>query len=129
MDHIANMLTTIRNGGSAGKESVAVPYSNMKQAIANKLFDAGYIDSYSRKKRTRGGDMLEVVIRYVDEKPRITNARRISKLSRRMYRRVKDIRPVRQGYGATFLSTPKGILTDQEAIKENVGGEALFEIW
>lgn len=129
MDHIANMLTIIRNGGEAGKASVMVPFSNLKQAIANKLFDEGYIDSYARKKRNKGSDVLEITIRYVNGKPRINDARRISRLSRRMYAGVKDIRPVKQGYGTTILSTPKGILTDQEAVKENVGGEILFEIW
>jgi len=129
MDKIANMLTTIRNGGAHNKEFVLVPYSNYKAAIVTKLFDAGYIDSYSRKKRKKGGDLLQIGIRYVEGQPRISDAGRVSKLSRRLYVGSKDLRPVKQGKGMLVLSTPKGILTDAEAREHNVGGEVLFTIW
>jgi small subunit ribosomal protein S8 len=128
MDPVAEMLTTIKNGGSAKKEFVYVPYSNFKNAIASVLFENGYVKSYVKKDRVKGA-VLEIGIQYVNEKPRVQDVKRISKLSRRMYKRVKDLKPVKQGYGALILSTPKGVLTDKQARKEQVGGEALFEIW
>lgn len=130
MDQIANMLTIIKNGGKAGKEAVYVPYSKVKAAIAAKLFEEGYINSYAHKERKKGADMLEVGVRYNETgEPIVTTAERVSKLSRRVYYGVKDLAPVRQGYGTLVLSTPKGILTDSEAREEHVGGEALFKIW
>lgn len=128
MDQIANMLVSLKNGGAANKEFVYVPYSKLKAAIASKLFEKGYIKSYAKKDRKKG-DVLELGVQYTGEQPRINDARRISKLSRRLYIRVKDLQPVKQGYGSVILSTPKGILTDEEARKEQVGGEILFEIW
>jgi small subunit ribosomal protein S8 len=128
MDPVANMLTSIKNGGAAKKEFVYVPYSNFKSAIANVLFSSGFIKSYAKKDR-KNGPVLEIGIHYVNGKPRVQDAKRVSKLSRRLYKRVKDLKPVKQGFGALVLSTPKGILTDTDARKEQVGGEALFEIW
>lgn len=128
MDHISNMLISLKNGSVARKEVVHIPYSNMKAAIANKLFDAGYIKSYAKKNRKKG-DVLEIGIQYTERGPRINDVKRISKLSRRWYVGVKDIKPVKQGQGMLVISTPKGILSDTEAVKERVGGEALFEIW
>ncbi len=129
MDKISNMLITVKNGGMHGKESVTVPYSNYKSAIANKLFDEGYIDSYAQKKRKKGGDLLEIGLRYVNGKSRINEVKRVSKLSLRSYAGSKDLRPVRQGTGIMIISTPKGILSDREAREQNVGGEVLFKIW
>ncbi|MBP6925716.1 MAG: 30S ribosomal protein S8 [Candidatus Pacebacteria bacterium] len=129
MDKIANMLTTMKNGAAQGKEFVLVPYSKYKSAIATKLFEAGYIDSYAQKKRKTGGDLLQIGIRYVNGKSRITDAKRVSRLSLRTYRGVKELRPVKQGTGIMIISTPKGILSDKEARDQNVGGEILFKIW
>lgn len=128
MDHISNMLISLKNGGAARKDVIYIPYSNLKAAIANKLFDTGYIKSYAKKKYKKG-DALEIGIQYTERGPRINDVKRISKLSRRWYVGVKDIKPVKQGQGMVVLSTPKGILSDAEAIKERVGGEVLFEIW
>lgn len=128
MDHVANMLTSIKNGGQAKKELVHVPYSQFKASIANLLFSKGFIKSYAKKDR-KTGPVLEIGIHYVNGKPRVNDAQRVSKLSRRLYMGVKDLKPVRQGHGSLVLSTPKGILTDEDARKEQVGGEALFKIW
>lgn len=129
MDKISNMLITMKNGANSGKDFVLIPYSKYKSAIATKLFDEGYIDSYAQKKRKKGGDLLEIGIRYVNGKSRITDLKRVSKLSIRSYSGVKDLRPVRQGTGIMIISTPKGILSDREAREQNVGGEVLFKIW
>jgi small subunit ribosomal protein S8 len=106
-----------------------VPFSNLKLAIAEKLKEAGYVESIDKKGK-KIKKTLEVGLKYDDAgKHRIQGVKRISKPGRRMYRAAHEIVPVRYGKGALILSTPKGILTDREARKEHVGGEALFEIW
>lgn len=127
MDKIGDMLVTIKNGGNAGKKSVTIPFSGYKMNIARALFQEGYIKSYSQAD-TAKGDILEIDLVYKDEKPKISQVKRISKPSRRLYTNVKGIKPVKQGQGSVFLSTPKGILTGEQAKKEQVGGEILFEI-
>jgi small subunit ribosomal protein S8 len=128
MDKIADMLIAIKNAGNAGKETLLLPYSNYRANIARALFQAGYIKSYSQKKMKKG-DKLEIDILYKkDQSPKITYVKRISKPSRRLYMGVREIYHVKQGFGSLFLSTPKGILTGDEAKKEMVGGEILFEI-
>ncbi len=128
MDKIADMLVVIKNGGQAGKKSVEVPHSRLRSDIARALFQAGYIKSYTKKKGKKG-DRLEIELLYgKDGNPRISYVKRVSKPSRRLYIRVKDIYKVKNGHGDLFLTTPKGILTGEEAKKEMVGGEILFEI-
>ncbi len=127
MDKIGDMLVTIKNGGNAGKKSVSIPFSGYKMNIARALFQEGYIKSYSQE-NTAKGDVLEIDLVYKDNKPKISQVKRISKPSRRLYTNVKGIKPVKQGQGSVFLSTPKGILTGKQAKKEQVGGEILFEI-
>ena len=118
----------MKNGSLAGKESVLIPYSKMKNAIGECLKKAGYVSEVSKKIR-KGQPLLEVGLVYVDKKPKITEVERISKQSRRVYFGMKDIHLVRNGTGLLVLSTPKGILSGKEARKEQVGGEALFRIW
>jgi small subunit ribosomal protein S8 len=128
MDSISNMIIIMKNGSLAGKESVLVPYSKMKNAIAECLKKAGYVTEVSKKVKL-GQPLLEVTLVYVDKKPKITEVERISKQSRRVYFGMKDIHSVRNGTGLLVLSTPKGILSGKEARKEQVGGEALFRVW
>jgi small subunit ribosomal protein S8 len=128
MDKIANMLISLKNGGSAGKETVMVPFSKLTGEIAKTLFNAGYIASYAKKSRAKG-DVLELGVSYVDTQPKIHDVKRVSKSSRRVYIGVHDVKSVKNGRGLLVLSTPKGILTGDQARKEHVGGEALFEIW
>lgn len=128
MDKIANLLISLKNGGNAGKETVMVPFSSLSGEIAKTLFNAGYIASYAKKSRAKG-DVLEMGVSYVDASPRIHDVKRVSKSSRRVYCGVHDVKSVKNGRGLLVLSTPKGILTGEQARKEHVGGEALFEIW
>ena len=118
----------MKNGSIAGKESVAVPYSKMKNAIALCLKKEGYVTEISKKVK-KGQPLLEMGLVYVDKKPKITEVERVSKQSRRVYFGMKDIHSVRNGTGLLVLSTPKGIMSGKEARKEQVGGEALFRIW
>ncbi len=128
MDSISNMLIIMKNGSLAGKEFVFLPYSKMKHAIAECLQKEGYIKNISKKVK-KNQPVLEVSLIYLDQKPKITEVERISKQSRRVYFRMKDIHRVRNGSGLLVLSTPKGILSGKVARQEQVGGEALFRIW
>jgi small subunit ribosomal protein S8 len=130
MDVISNMLISIKNGGAASKDRVIVPFSILKNAIAKALLDEGYIAGYEKIKGVKAGFGLAVTLKYTKEgKHKITNLKRVSKPSRRLYAGVKDIYPVLQGTGKLFLSTPKGILTGDKAQQQLVGGEILFEMW
>ena len=128
MDSISNMLIAMKNGGSAGKESVLLPYSKMKNAIAECLKKEGYVSSIAKKVK-KDQPVLEIGLVYADKMPKISQVERISKQSRRVYFKMKDIHRVRSGSGLLVLSTPKGILSGKEARKEQVGGEALFRLW
>ena len=108
-----------------GKESVSLPFSQMKLSIAEILAREGYLAGVDKKKDYT----LTVSLVYKNGKPAITGVKRISKPSRRLYMGVREIKPIKRGYGLLVLSTPAGILTGKEAHTKRVGGEALFEIW
>ena len=118
----------MKNGGLAGKESVAFPYSKMKHAIADCLKKEGFVSEVSKRVK-KDQPVLEVGLIYTDKKPKITEVERISKQSRRVYYGMKEIHSVRSGSGLLVLSTPKGILSGKVARTQHVGGEALFRIW
>jgi len=124
-DPIADFLVRVRNAGLAGKEAVIIPASKMTSALAELLEKEGYVKSVSKKK---GGPMT-VTLAYKNNRPVITGSKRISKPSRRMYMGVREVKPVKRGYGLLVLSTPAGVMTGKEAREKKVGGEALFEIW
>ncbi len=128
MDQIANMMNMIKNGSRAEHEFITVPYSKIKDSIAKCLVKEGFLKS-ATKKTKKGFPTLELGLVYVDGTPKVTGVERVSKSSRRIYKGVKEIKPTRNGYGMTVLTTPKGILTDKEARKEMVGGEVLFKVW
>ena len=126
---VSNMLNGIKNANRAGRESVVVPHSKLCLAIAKKLSQQGYVGVVSEKTR-RGRPVIEVsLVTTAEGKPKINEIVCISKPSRRMYSSMHEIKPFKNGYGAFVFSTPKGILTDKDARKENVGGEVLFSIW
>jgi small subunit ribosomal protein S8 len=126
---LADLITRLSNARAIKKASVSVPFSNFKLAIADKLKDAGYVSAVEKKgKKVR--KTLEVMLKYNDKGvPAIQGVKRVSKPGRRIYKGAHDILPVRYGHGSLVLSTPQGVMTDKEAKKANVGGEALFEIW
>jgi small subunit ribosomal protein S8 len=128
MDQIANMINMIKNGSRAEHEFVLVPYSKIKHAIAECLIKEGYLKS-AEKKVKKGHPMLELGLVYVNGAPKVNGVERVSKSSCRVYTSVNKIKPVRNGYGLTVITTPKGILTDKQARKEMVGGEVLFKVW
>lgn len=128
MDPIADMIIQIKNAAKIGTQTIAVPYSKVRSSVAHVLMQEGYLVSVNRKGK-KENKVLDLGIAYDNGKPRLHDVRRISKLSRRVYTGVRDLKPVRQGHGRLVLSTPKGIITAEQARKERVGGEALFEIW
>ncbi len=127
MDQIANMLIAIKNGGLVNKATVKMPSSKLKVAILELLKKEGYIKTYNVEEGVK--PVVEIVIAYTKDTPRISGVARVSKQSKRVYTGVKDIRPFKYGHGMTVLSTPKGILSDKQARHEMVGGELLFTIW
>ena len=118
----------MKNASLAGKESISVPASKLKNAILECLKKEGYVSKFSKKNK-KGQPIFEVDLIYTDKKPRITDVDRVSKQSRRVYFGMKDIHSVRNGTGLLVLSTPKGIMSGKQARKEQVGGEVLFKIW
>ena len=128
-DTIADMLTRIRNANSAKHDTVDIPASNMKKAIAQILLDEGYIKSFTVVEDGKQGT-IRVVLKYGQGKtPVIQGLRRVSKPGLRIYTNCEDMPRVMKGLGVAILSTNKGVMTDRQARKENVGGEVLAFIW
>ena len=128
-DTIADMLTRIRNASSAKHDSVDVPASRVKKAIAQILLDEGYISSFTVLEDGKQG-VIHITLKYGQNKSQIINGiRRISKPGLRIYTNVEDMPKVMKGLGIAILSTSKGIMTDKQARKANVGGEVLAYVW
>ena len=128
-DTIADLLTRIRNANSAKHETVDVPASNMKKAIVQILLDEGYIKSYTVVEDGKQG-MIHIALKYgAGKTPVISGLRRVSKPGLRIYSDVENMPKVMKGLGIALVSTSKGIMTDREARKQNVGGEVLAFIW
>jgi small subunit ribosomal protein S8 len=128
-DPISDMIIRIKNAAMAGKPVAVVPQSKLKAAIADKLKERGIVAEVTpRGKHT--AKTLELTLAQDDNGAyRFRDVRRVSKPGCRVYVGAQDIRPIMGGSGMLFISTPKGILVGEEARKENVGGEPLFEIW
>ena len=128
-DTVADLLTRIRNANSAKHDTVDVPASNMKKAITQILLDEGYIKGYQVIEDGKQG-MLHITLKYgANKTPVITGLRRIYTASTHIYTNVEEMPKVLKGLGIAILSTNKGIMTDKQARKENVGGEGLAFIW
>ena len=128
-DPIADMLTRIRNANSAKHDTVDIPASNMKKAIAQILVDEGYIKNYKLIEDGKQG-VIRVTLKYGEGKSQvITGLRSVSKPGLRIYSNVEEMPKVMKGLGVAIVSTSKGIMTDREARKQNVGGEVLAFIW
>lgn len=128
-DPIANFITALSNAAAAGKQLVRVPYSAVKQAIAEVLAAEGYIENLTKKGKKSGQKYLEVSVIHDESGPRIHGVKRISKPSKRVYKGANELQPVRHGYGRLIVSTPEGVMEGGAARKAKVGGEVLFEIW
>ena len=129
-DPIADMLTRIRNANTAKHDTVDIPSSKMKLAIAGILTDEGYIEKYEVVNDGKF-DVIRISLKYVDDKKTkvITGLKRISKPGLRVYAGKDEIPKVLGGLGIAILSTNKGVITDKEARKQDVGGEVLAFVW
>jgi len=128
-DTIADMLTRIRNANSAKHDSVDVPASNMKKSIAQILVDEGYVKSFSVVDDGKQG-IIRIQLKYGANKTQVIQGlRRVSKPGLRIYTNVEDMPQVMRGLGIAILSTSKGVMTDKQARKENIGGEVLAFVW
>ena len=128
-DTIADMLSRIRNANSAKHDTVDVPASNMKKAIAQILLDEGYIKAFQVIEDGKQG-MIHITLKYGPNKSQvITGLRRVSKPGLRIYTNCEDMPKVIKGLGIAIMSTSKGVMTDKQARKENVGGEILAFVW
>lgn len=133
-DPIADMLTRIRNAITTGHQTVAMPNSNLKSAIAKILKDEGFISGFEVADGPNPGQkVLRIRLKYVGErrqrKPVITGLERISTPGRRVYTSKRDIPWVLSGMGITIITTPKGVMTGQRARQLGVGGEILCKVW
>ena len=128
-DVIADMLTRIRNANDAKHETVDIPASNMKKAIAQILLDEGYIKSFEIVEDGKQG-VIRITLKYLAGKQKVIRGlRRVSKPGLRIYSNCEDMPKVMNGLGIAIVSTSKGIMTDKEARKANVGGEVLAFVW
>lgn len=128
-DPIADMLTRIRNAIRANKETVEVPSSNMKKAIAEILLNEGYVNSVDFVEDGYNGKLL-ITLKYIGKKkPVINSLKRASRPGLRVYAGVDNMPRVMDGLGIAILSTNKGIMTDKQAKANNVGGEVLCYVW
>ncbi len=127
-DVIADMLTRIRNANDAKHESVEIPASNMKKAIADILVNEGYIKGYQIIDDNKQG-IIKITLKYVGKQKAITGLKRVSKPGLRIYANCEDMPKVMNGLGIAIVSTSKGVMTDKKARKENVGGEVLAFVW
>ena len=131
-DPIADMLTRIRNALMAGQPEVEVPLSKIKLEIARILKDEGYVESYEVEE-AGSVPVIKISLKYFgarrERRPVITTLQRISKPGRRVYRGARELPRVMSGIGIAIVTTPKGVMTDQDARRQRVGGEVLCYVW
>lgn len=128
-DPIADMLTRIRNANTAKHETVDIPASNMKKAIAEILNDEGYIKGYQIIEDGKQG-VIRITLKYAGNKEKvISGIQRVSKPGLRMYAPADELPRVLKGLGIAIISTSKGIMTDKKARAEHIGGEVLAFVW
>ncbi len=127
-DQIADLITRIRNAIMVGKTEIRVPTSRLKVAVADGLKKAHYIESFEVEEGKPRG-VLHIVINKATEPARITEISKVSKPGRRVYTSANDIPKVKSGRGTVLISTSKGVMSGQEAVKARLGGEILVKVW
>ncbi|HAL85389.1 MAG: 30S ribosomal protein S8 [Rhodobiaceae bacterium] len=128
-DPLGDMLTRIRNAQMRGKSSVNSPASKLRRWVLDVLKDEGYIRGYSETEIVNGASELEIELKYYEGQPVIQEIQRVSKPGRRVYSSVKTMPVVRNGLGISIVSTPKGVMSDNAARENNVGGEILCRVF
>jgi small subunit ribosomal protein S8 len=127
-DPLGDMLTRIRNGQQARKDSILTPASKLRANVLDVLQREGYIRGYSEEELA-GQKGLRIELRYFEGQPAIQHVARVSKPGRRVYSASRELPRIRNGLGITIVSTPRGVLSDAEARDQNVGGEVLAEVF
>ena len=127
-DPVADLITRIRNAIAVGKTEIRVPTSKLKLAIAEKLQSLNYVEKVELEDAAPRA-ILHIVINNAGENARINEITKVSKPGRRVYASIEEIPKVKSGRGTVLLSTNKGILTGQEALKHKLGGEVLIKVW
>jgi small subunit ribosomal protein S8 len=128
-DPLADMLTRIRNGQQARKAMVPSPASKLRGAVLDVLEREGYIRGYSSQESSTGKPEFAIELKYNEGRPVIAELQRVSTPGRRLYSGIKDLPRIYSGLGISILSTPRGVLSDIEARRENVGGEVLCRVF
>jgi small subunit ribosomal protein S8 len=128
-DPLGDMLTRIRNGQSAKKDSVLTPASKLRASVLDVLQREGYIRGYTSVPDMGPSPALRIELKYFEGQPAIRHVARVSKPGRRVYSGAQELPKVRNGLGITIVSTPKGVLSDAEARSANVGGEVLCQVF
>ena len=127
-DPLGDMLTRIRNGQQARKDSILTPASKLRANVLDVLQREGYIRGYSEEELA-GQKGLRIELKYFEGQPAIQHVARVSKPGRRVYSASRELPRIRNGLGITIVSTPRGVLSDAEARDQNVGGEVLAEVF
>ena len=127
-DPLGDMLTRIRNGQRAKKDSVVTPASTLRARVLDVLQREGYIRGYSDE-AVAGHPGIRIELKYFEGQPAIKHVARVSKPGRRIYSGAQELPRIRNGLGITIVSTPRGVLSDAEARDQNVGGEVLAEVF
>ncbi|HEY0625055.1 30S ribosomal protein S8 [Sphingomonas sp.] len=127
-DPLGDMLTRIRNGQRARKDSVLTPASKLRARVLDVLQREGYIRGYSEEQMGPAAG-IRIELKYFEGQPAIKSIARVSKPGRRVYSGSKELPKIRNGLGITIVSTPRGVLSDAEARDQNVGGEVLAEVF
>ena len=128
MDQLSEMLTAIRNAQAVLKPQVSVSFSDFKQEVVKIMEREGFLEK-SEKKGKKNKKTLEISLKYKDNVPAITGLKRVSKPGQRIYINYGQIRPIKNGYGLSIISTSKGLKTNKEAKSQKIGGELICEIW
>ncbi len=128
-DPLADMLTRIRNGQQARKSAVMSPASKLRAGVLDVLQREGYIRGYSKTESDTGKPAFSIELKYQEGRPVIAELHRVSKPGRRVYSGIKDLPRYYGGLGISILSTPRGVLSDNEARQRNVGGEVLCRVF
>ena len=128
-DTLGDMLTRIRNGQTTNKKIVDAPASRFRKNVLEVLKREGFIRNFEEKEMRPGINFFEIELKYYNGKPVITEIKRVSKPGRRVYSSIKNLHKTYNGLGVSILSTPRGVMSDNEAREANVGGEVLCTIY
>lgn len=128
-DPLGDMLTRIRNGQRVNKVTVECPFSGVRESVCSVLKDEGFIRGYKVVEQDNNKKAIEIELKYDEGQPAIRELKRVSKPGRRIYSKIKDLQPFRNGLGINVISTPRGVMADYKARTENVGGEVLCQVY